>query len=95
MACEDGEVRLALIGLASVVVLFGLDRALASIAVETHAAGVLLSPGGVESLSALVVALAFLLTRVTFAVMFCATAMRFAWEAVRWAWPASPTAADS
>lgn len=45
--------------------LFGLDRALAHVAVEMNAAGALLSPGGAE-LEALAVGLGFLLVRLTF-----------------------------
>lgn len=83
----------ALFGLVVLAMLLGLDRAFASLAVETNAAGALLSPGGAVRLEAFAVAAAFLLTRLTFALSFCAFAAVLAGSAVRWAWP-SPTATD-
>ncbi len=77
--------RQTLFGLASVVVLFGIDRALASIAIEINAAGALLSPSGAASLEAFGVALAFLLTRLSLAFVFCLTAAMLSWSGVQWA----------
>ena len=94
--------RQVLFGLVSVFVLFGLDRLFATIAIETNAAGALLSPGGAVSLEAFVVAAAFALTRLAFALVFCLTAATLASNVVGWAWELSPgraphttTAADS
>ena len=79
--------RRALARLGALVVLFGLDRGLATLAVERNAAGALLAPRGVE-LEALAIAGAFLLVRLTFAVLLCAGAARLAAAAVRRLWPA-------
>ena len=78
----------ALFGFFVVALLFGLDSALASVAVEMNAAGALLSPGGAVRFEAFAVAAAFLLTRLGFASVFCVGAAVLAWSAVRWAWPA-------
>ena len=76
--------RRSLLGLVSVLVLHGLDRLLATAAIEINAAGALLSPSGAVSLEAFAVAAAFLLTRLAFAFVFCATVAAAAFGAVRW-----------
>jgi hypothetical protein len=66
--------------------LFGLDAALARLAVATNAAGALLSPGG-ASPGALMVAAAFFANRLTLSLAVCVGAALAASDLVRWGWP--------
>lgn len=68
--------------------LFGLDHALAWVAVESNAAGALLSPGGGVPLEAFAVALAFATTRLALVLTVGVGAALAASETVRAVWDA-------
>jgi hypothetical protein len=85
--------RRLLVRLAACAALFGLDRGLAFVAVETNAAGALLSPAG-ASLEAFAVAAAFFGTRLTLSLAVCVTAALAASDVVRWAWGAAAARAE-
>ncbi len=65
--------------------LLALDRLLATLAIETNAAGALLSPGGGVALEAFAIALAFLGVRLAFVVVFCGAVAWTTADAVRYA----------
>jgi hypothetical protein len=79
--------RIALVALLAAI-LFGLDHALAPFAVETNAAGALLSPGGGVPLEAFAVAMGFALTRLTLVLTVGVGAALAASETVGAAWDA-------
>ncbi|MCA9605239.1 MAG: hypothetical protein KC619_06580 [Myxococcales bacterium] len=65
------------------LVLLAGDRLFALLAIETNAAGALLSPGGGVSIGAFAIALGFLACRLGFVLVFCAAVAWTAAEAVR------------
>jgi hypothetical protein len=69
---------------------FGLDRALAWLAVEGDAAGALLSPGGAVPLTAFAIAGAFFAIRLTLSIAVCVTVALAASQLVGWIWDSLP-----
>lgn len=77
------RLRTGLIRAGLCVLLYFADQVFASLAVETHAAGTLLSPSGAVPLQALVVAGLFLGCRLLLALVFCGAAAFTASDLVR------------
>ncbi len=77
------KTRSLLLRLAACLVLLAGDRLFALLAIETNAAGALLSPGSGVSPSAIAVALAFLACRLLFVLVFCGAIALTAADAVR------------
>lgn len=79
--------RIAKVALLAAI-LFGLDHGIAWLAVQTNAAGALLSPGGGVPLAAFVVALSFAMTRLALVLTVGLGAALTGSEVVRSVWNA-------
>lgn len=77
------KTRSLLLRFGACLALLAGDRLFALLAIETNAAGALLSPGGGVSVGAFAIALGFLGCRLLFVLVFCAAVAWTAADAVR------------